>query len=411
MAVFSSVRKKIKSLFETKQELPKEDRAYGYGAYYPITLGQSYTVGSRFKEDDIIATIYNKIAVDAAALQIVHCMVNEDDRYEETIKSDLNYMLNTETNLDQSAPAFKVSFYYNLCDEGVIAIVPTYFDDDGNAIEMRIAKITQWYPHSVEVQVYDQDTMQLRKWRISKSKVAIVENPFAAIMSSYSSTAKRIMRKLRVLDTIDSMIGSGKLDLIIQLPYGLSSPRMQEHAARRQQEVANQLKNSEYGIAYVDATEKVIQLNRPLENNLMTQIEYLTKQLLSRLGMTEEILNGTASEDVMNNYYGRIIKPIVEVTVSEMQRKFISREDRDAGEALKFFRNPLELTSATKLAEIADKFTRNEIATSNEIRTSMGWRPSKDPKADELRNSNLNHPDEEQYANMNNPNEEESSDY
>lgn len=397
MAFLQKVSKKFKSLFEVvKDTPPKED--FGTGSYYPIHIGGNRIVGSRYKEDDIIAVIYNRIAVDATSIQLLHCKVNEDGRYEDTIKSELNQILTVESNLDQSAETFKTTFYYSLCEEGCVAIVPTAFEDDGEIAEVRVGQITQWYPHEVEVQVYDEDTMRLRKKRLPKSMVSIVENPFAPIMSSYSSTAKRIARKLKVLDAIDSQLGSGKLDLIIQLPYGLNSPRKQEQANKRQSDIASQLKDSEYGIAYIDGTEKVIQLNRPLENNLLAQVESLTKRLFSQLGLTEEILNGTAPEEAMNNYYSRIIEPIVSATVSEMHRKFISREDRDNGEAIKYFRDPLKLASPTKLADIADKYTRNEIATSNEIRSAMGWKPSSDPRADELRNSNLNHPDEQQYA-------------
>lgn len=399
MAFLNTIRTKFKSLFDVaKDEPPKED--YGTGAYYPIHIGGTRSVTSRFKEDDIISVIYNRIAVDATGVQLLHCKTNEDGRYQETLNTELTQILTVESNLDQSAETFKTTFYYSLCEEGCVAIVPTFFEDNGEIAEVRVAKITQWYAHSVEVEVYDEDTMRLRRTTLPKRSVAIVENPFAPIMSSYSSTAKRIARKLKVLDSIDTQLGSGKLDLIIQLPYGLNSPRKQGQAAKRQSDIAAQLKDSEYGIAYIDGTEKVVQLNRPLENNLLAQVESLTKRLFSQLGLTEEILNGTAPEDAMNNYYSRIIDPIVSATVAEMHRKFISREDRDNGEAIKSFRDPLKLVSPTKLADIADKYTRNEVATSNEIRSAMGWKPSTDPRADELRNSNLNHPDEQQYAPM-----------
>lgn len=346
-------------------------------------------------EKTIVNAVLNRLALDAASLDMEHCRIDENERYSESIKSGLNYCLNTEANIDQTGRAFRLDMFLSMLDEGVVAIVPvetTLNPKVGSfdVLEMRVAKIVQWYPQHVRVRLYNDKNGQQEEVTLPKKMVAIVENPFYMVMNEPSSTLKRLIRKLSILDVVDEQLGSGKLDLIIQLPYVIRTESREKQAEKRRKSIEDQLAGSKYGIAYTDGTERITQLNRPVENNLMKQIEYLTSMLYSQLGLTEEIMNGTADETVMNNYYSRTIEPIVAAPVDEMKRKFLSKTARTQGQSILFFRDPFKLMPTSSVAEIADKFTRNEIMTSNEIRQIVGMKPSSDPKADELRNKNLN---------------------
>ena len=352
-------------------------------------------------ERSIITSVYNRIALDAAAIDIKHVKLDDNERYKETIKSGLNNCLTVEANLDQSARAFKHDIFLSLLNEGCVAIVPTDTTIDPKESEsykidaMRTGKITQWAPSEVRVELYNEKTGKKKEIWLPKSSTAIVENPFYAVMNEKNSTMQRLVRKLNLLDAIDEQSGSGKLDLIIQLPYSIKTPAREDQANKRLESITNQLSGSKYGIAYTDSTEKVTQLNRPVENNLMKQIEYLTSMLYSQLGITQSIMDGTADEKTMLNYYSRTIEPVITAVIEEMKRKFLTKTARSQNQSIVFFRNPFGLVPVNNLAEIADKFTRNEIMTSNEIRQVIGMVPSKDPKADELRNSNITQPDDD----------------
>lgn len=353
-------------------------------------------------ERSIVSAIYNRMAMDFAAVVIRHVRLDGQERYKETLKTDLNNCLTVEANVDQAAQAFKHDLAMSLFEEGYIAIVPidTTLDPTktgGYDIQtMRVGKIVEWLPRHVRVNVYDDRPGKgtHKDVVLEKKHVAVVPNPFYAVMNERSSTLQRLIRKLNLLDTIDEQSGSGKLDLIIQLPYVIKSETRKAQALQRREDIEFQLKNSKYGIAYAEATEKITQLNRPAENNLMAQIEYLVSMLYGQLGLTPEILNGTADEKTMINYHNRTIKPLLVAVTEAMSRSFITKTGRSQGQAIKFFRDPFELTSVSTMAEVADKFTRNEIMTSNEIRSFMGIMPSTDPKADELRNSNMPAPSE-----------------
>lgn len=350
-------------------------------------------------ERSIVTAVYNRIAMDAAAIDIRHVQLDENDRYEKDIDSGLNTCLTLEANIDQTGRAFKQDIFASTCDEGCIAVVPvdTTIDprktDSYDILSVRTGKITEWRPRQVKVRLYNDQTGQKDEVWIEKRNCCIIENPMYAVMNEPNSTLKRLIRKLNILDAIDEQSGSGKMDLIIQLPYTVKSDVRKKQAEDRRKTIEDQLANSKYGIAYVDGTERITQLNRPVENNLMKQIEFLTSMLYSQLGITQSILDGTADEKTMLNYYDRTIEPLVSAVVDEMKRKFLSKNARTRKQSIKFFRDPFKLVPVSELAEISDKFTRNEIATSNEIRQVIGWKPSKDPKADELRNSNLNQKD------------------
>lgn len=356
-------------------------------------------------EKSIITSIYNRIAMDAAAIVIKHVKLDDNDRYTETIKSGLNECLSIEANVDQTGRAFMQDIYMSMMDEGCIAIVPvdTSFNPkvtgSYDILSMRTAKIVEWRPDSVRVYMYNEKTGKKEYVWLPKKIVAIVENPLYAVINEKNSVMQRLIRKLNLLDAIDEQSGSGKLDLIIQLPYIVKTEARREQAERRRKELENQLANNKLGVAYTDGTEKVIQLNRPLENNLMKQIEYLTSMLYSQLGLTQTVMDGTADEKTMLNYYNRTIEPIISTIVDEMKRKFLTKTARSQKHSIIYFRNPFSLVPVNDLAEIADKFTRNEIMTSNEIRQVIGMKPSSDPKADQLVNSNINqtHNGEEQY--------------
>lgn len=354
---------------------------------------------TRGNERSIITSIFNRIALDAAAVKINHCKIDENGRFESIIKSSLNECLTVEANIDQTSRAFIQDAVMSMFDEGSVALVPVDTTINPNitgaydVCTMRTGKILEWRPQSVKVRVYNDRTGVKEDIELPKKSVAIIENPLYAVMNEPNSTLQRLIRKLNLLDVIDEQSGSGKLDLIVQLPYVVKSPTRKEQAEKRRKDIEEQLKGP-YGIAYVDGTEKIIQLNRPVENNLMKQIEYLMNMLYSQLGITQAILDGTADEQTMLNYYSRTIEPILSAIVDEMKRKFLTKTARTKMQTITFFRDPFTLVPINNIADIADKFTRNEILTSNEIRQIIGMRPSKDPKADELRNSNLNHPDE-----------------
>ena len=347
-------------------------------------------------ERSIVTAVYNTIAVDAAAITIEHAQLDEDGRYTKTLNTGLNDCFNLSANLDQTGRAFKQDIYMSLLDEGCIAIVPVETDLNPNdtssydITSMRTGKILDWKPDSVTVRLYNEKTGNREDVTLPKKTVAIVENPLYAVINEKNSTMQRLVRKLNILDAIDEQSGSGKLDLIIQLPYAVRSEAQKTRAEDRRKSVEDQLAGSKYGIAYADATERITQLNRPVENNLMKQIEYLTSMLYSQLGITQGILDGTADEKTMMNYYSRTIEPIVAAVVDEMKRKFLTKTARTQLKSIVYFRDPFKLVPVTQLADIADTFTRNEILSSNEVRQIIGRKPSKDPKADQLVNSNLN---------------------
>ena len=369
---------------------------------------------TRGNERSIVTSIYNRIAIDVAAININHCRVDENQRLVENIDSTLNTCLNLEANIDQTGRAFMQDVVMSLLDEGCVAIVPVETSIDPavsssyDIWSMRTGKILEWHPEHVRVRVYNEKTGCREDITVPKKTVAIVENPLYAVMNEPNSTMQRLIRKLNLLDAVDEQSGSGKLDMIIQLPYVIKTEARRKQADKRIKDIEDQLKGP-YGIAYTDGTEKIVQLNRPIENNLMKQIEYLTNMLYSQLGITQTVLDGTADEQTMLNYYSRTIEPIISAIVDEMKRKFLTKTARTQMQTIKFFRDPFRLVPVGNIAEIADKFTRNEILTSNEIRQIIGMKPSDDPKADQLINSNLNQPEdyeEEQYQDESYPDEE-----
>ena len=353
---------------------------------------------TRGNERSIITSVFNRIALDAAAIDIKHCRLDENNRFVSVVNSGLNNCLSLEANADQTARAFIQDIVMSMLDEGAVAIVPvdTSLDpkvtNSYDILTMRTGKILQWYPAHVRLQVYNERTGNKEEIIVPKSTVGIVENPLYAVINEPSSTMQRLARKLAILDSIDEQNGSGKLDLIIQLPYVIKTEARRQQAELRRKDIETQLSGSKYGIAYTDGTERITQLNRPVENNLMSQIEYLTNMLYSQLGMTQDILNGTANEQTMLNYYSRTIEPIISAIVDEMKRKFLTKTARSQMQSIIYFRDPFKLVPVNSIAEIADKFTRNEILTSNEIRQIIGMKPHPDPKADQLINSNIAQP-------------------
>lgn len=352
-------------------------------------------------EQSILTSIYTRIALDVASINIRHCRVDENGRFKEYISSGLDNCLNLEANLDQTGRAFKQDIVESMFDEGTVAIVPVDTTMDPTVTgsydiqTMRTGKILEWYPEHVKVQLYNQKTGHREELILPKRIVGIIENPMYSIINEPNSTMQRLIRKLTLLDRVDETTSSGKLDMIIQLPYVIKSDSRRKEAEKRKKDIEEQLKGP-YGIAYVNGTEKIIQLNRPVENNLMKQVEYLRNELYSQLGITQEVLNGTADEQTMLNYNSRTIEPIVSAITDEMTRKFLTKTARSQSQTIMFFRDPFRLVPVNNIAEIADKLTRNEILTSNEIRGVIGFKPSDDPKADKLINSNLNQPDGEQ---------------
>lgn len=371
-----------------------QDIGYGY-SYRPDRFRLT-----RGNERSIVTSVYNRIALDVAAIDIRHVQLDAEGQFCDVVQSELNNCLSTETNLDQTGRAFIQDAVMSMMDEGCIAIVPVDTDDDPDdttgyqILSMRVGRIRDWYPKHIRVELYNEETGRKQDIVVPKSTVAIVENPLYAVINEPNSTMQRLIRKLNLLDAVDEQSSSGKLDLIIQLPYVIKTEARRKQAEKRRKDIEQQLAGSKYGIAYTDGTERITQLNRSLENNLMKQIEYLTSMLYSQLGITQSILDGTADDKTMLNYYNRTIEPIIAAIVDEMKRKFLSKTARSQNKSIKFFRDPFKLVPVADLAEISDKFTRNEIATSNEIRQVIGWKPSDDPKADELRNSNLSQPNE-----------------
>lgn len=357
---------------------------------------------SRGNERSIVTSVYNRIALDVASINIQHCKLDDNGRFLSVIDSKLNNCLNLEANIDQTGRAFIQDVVMSMLDEGCVAIVPvdTSFNPSVtgsyDVLSMRTGEIIDWYPAHVKVRVYNERIGKKEDIILPKSTVAIVENPLYAVVNEPSSTMQRLIRKLVILDSIDEQSGSGKLDLIIQLPYVIKTEARRQQAEKRRKDIEMQLAGSKYGIAYTDGTERITQLNRPVENNLMKQIEYLTSMLYSQLGITQTILDGTADDKTMLNYYSRTIEPIISAIVDAMKRTFLTKTARSQKQTIMFFRDPFKLVPVNDIAEIADKFTRNEIMTSNEIRQIVGMKPSDDPKADQLVNSNIAQPNQEQ---------------
>ena len=373
--------------------------------YQNVGPGYSYRPDrprlSRGNEQSIVTSVYNRIALDASSISIQHVRLDGNNRFTSVVDSGLNGCFNLEANVDQTGRAFVQDVVMSMLDEGCVALVPVdttlnpEITGSYDINSMRTGKILEWHPQHIKVRVYNDRTGQKEDILVPKSIVAIIENPLYAVINEPNSTMQRLIRKLNLLDVVDEQSSSGKLDLIIQLPYTLKSESRKKQAENRRQDIVDQLAGSKYGIAYVDATERITQLNRPIENNLMSQIEYLTSMLYSQLGVNQSVLDGTADEKTMLNYYNRTIEPIVSSITDEMKRKFLTKTARSQMQSILFFRDPFKLVPIADLAELADKFTRNEILTSNEMRQIMGMKPSDDPNADELRNKNLNQPVDE----------------
>lgn len=375
---------------------------------YYKNVGTSYTYRpdrprlTRGNERSIVTSVYNRIGLDASSVSIQHVRLDENNRFLSVIDSGLNNCLTVEANLDQTGRAFIQDIVMSMLDEGSVAIVPvdTTFNPEitgsYDILSMRTGQILEWYPSHVKVRVYNEKTGRKEDIVVPKNTIGIVENPLYAVINEPNSTMQRLIRKLNLLDVVDEQSSSGKLDLIIQLPYVIKTEARRQQAENRRKDIENQLAGSKYGIAYTDGTERITQLNRSVENNLMKQIEYLTSMLYSQLGITQSILDGTADDKTMLNYYNRTIEPILSAIVDEMKRKFLTKTARSQLQSISFFRDPFKLVPVNEISEIADKFTRNEIMTSNEIRQIIGMKPSDDPKADELRNKNLSQPKDDQ---------------
>lgn len=368
-------------------------------------------------ERSIVVSVYNRIAIDCSSINIKHVRLDDNGRFMEVINSGLNNCLTVEANKDQTGRAFIQDVVMSLFDEGCVAIVPIdtseniYINGSYDIESLRVGKITQWYPDHVRIEVYNDRIGQKKELVFPKSEVAIIENPLYAIMNEHNSTLQRLIRKLNILDVIDEQSGSGKLDLIVQLPYVIKSEARQKQAEQRRADIEKQLSSSKFGVAYTDGTEKITQLNRPVENNLMSQIEYLTSMLYSQLGITQAVLDGSADEKTMLNYTNRTVVPIENAIVDEMNRKFLTKTARSQKQAIMYFNDPFKLVPVSNLADIADKFTRNEIMSSNEIRQIIGLKPANDPRADELRNKNLNPSENQQFAISNEEGDENYDSY
>lgn len=372
---------------------PSNGSYFSYGESSSIRPDRPRLI--RGSERSIINSIINRISIDASSIDIKHVRLDENQRYTEDVNSGLNNCLTLEANLDQTSRAFFQDVVTSMLDEGCIAVIPvdTSIDprntDSYDILSLRTGKILEWYPKHVRVQVYNERTGRKEEIVVEKRTTAIIENPMYSVMNEYNSTMQRLIRKLALLDITDESTASGKMDLIIQLPYTIKTETRKAQAESRKKDIEMQLATSKYGIAYIDSTEKITQLNRSVENNLMKHVEYLTSMLYSQLGLTAEVMNGTADEQTMLNYNNRTIEPILSAIVDEFKRKFLTKTARTQSQSIEFFRDPFRLVPVNNIAEIADKFTRNEIMTSNEIRQIVGMKPSKDPKADELRNKNL----------------------
>lgn len=396
-----SIPSRFKKAWNVFFSKPKNDNSYS-----PPSQSYSYTSttirpdrGRRIKSvkyKTILSAIYTRIAIDISQIDIEHCRVDENDKYTETIDSSLNRILTQEANIDQSGRDFRQDMIESMFEWGVVALCPVDTDtdpDDTNSptiYSMRVGRVVDWKPYKVLCQIWNERLGNYQNVWFNKDSVYILINPFYSVMNENNSVVDRLARKLAILDVIDEQSGSGKLDLIIQLPYIVKSDAKRQQAEKRRKDIEDQLSGSKYGIAYIDGTERVTQLNRAVENNLLNQIQYLTDMLYSQLGLTPEVFNGTASEQEMLNYYNRTIEPVLTVICDELKRKYLSATARTQGQSFKFFKDPFKLVPVDKLADIADKFTRNEILTSNEIRAIIGYKPSSEPNADELRNKNLN---------------------
>ena len=384
--------------------------------------GSSYTISptrprfTRGNERTIVTSVYNRIAIDASNIDIMHVRLDDEGRFKEPIKSNLNNCLTVEANIDQSSRAFMLDVVISLLDEGCVAVVPVKTTLNPNNTEsydieeLRTGRIMEWFPKHVLVRLYNDETGMYQDVTLPKSQVAIIENPLYTIMNEPNSTMQRLIHKLSLLDIIDEESSSGKMDLIIQLPYIIKNDTKRSQAEERRKQIEDQLRGSRYGVAYIDGTEKVTQLNRSVENNILKQVEYLTNLLYSQLGLTQTIMDGTADENAMNNYYNRTVEPVVSAIIDEFHRKFLTKTARTQGQAIMFFRDPFKLMSVTNIADTADKFTRNELLSSNEFRQIIGRKPSTDPKADMLLNKNISHaPEEMDGYDKNNQNEKSNN--
>ena len=386
------------------------------------TEGSSYTISptrprfSRGNERTIVTSVYNRIAIDASNIDVMHVRLDDEGRFKEPIKSNLNNCLTVEANIDQTSRAFMLDVVISLLDEGCIAVVPVKTTLNPNNTEsydideLRTGRIVEWFPQHVMIRLYNDKTGMYQDVTLPKSQVAIIENPLYTIMNEPNSTMQRLIHKLSLLDIIDEESSSGKMDLIIQLPYIIKNDTKRSQAEERRKQIEDQLRGSRYGVAYIDGTEKVTQLNRSVENNILKQVEYLTNLLYSQLGLTQTIMDGTADENAMNNYYNRTVEPVVSAIIDEFHRKFLTKTARTQGQAIMFFRDPFKLMSVTSIADTADKFTRNELLSSNEFRQIIGRKPSTDPKADMLLNKNISHaPEEMNGYDKNNQNEKSNN--
>ena len=385
--------------------------------------GSSYTISptrprfTRGNERTIVTSVYNRIAIDASTMDVMHVRLDDEGRFKEPIKSNLNNCLTVEANIDQTSRAFMLDVVISLLDEGCVAVVPVKTTLNPNNTEsydieeLRTGRIMEWFPKHVLVRLYNDESGMYQDITLPKSQVAIIENPLYTIMNEPNSTMQRLIHKLSLLDIIDEESSSGKMDLIIQLPYIIKNDTKRSQAEERRKQIEDQLRGSRYGVAYIDGTEKVTQLNRSVENNILKQVEYLTNLLYSQLGLTQTIMDGTADENAMNNYYNRTVEPVVSAIVDEFHRKFLTKTARTQGQAIMFFRDPFKLMSVTSIADTADKFTRNELLSSNEFRQIIGRKPSTDPKADMLLNKNISHAPEELdgYDKNNQKNQNEKS--
>ena len=383
---------------------------YGPSSYYR----NDWLRRSRGSERSIVGSIINRISMDVASTTVTHAQLDQNGRFLNDVSSGLNECLHVSANIDQTGRAFVQDAVYSLLDEGSIAIVPvdtSFRPNDGNVFDiqsMRVGKIVEWFPKHVKANIYNENTGKREDIILPKNMCAIVENPLYATMNEPNSTLQRLIRKLSMLDAIDEQSSSGKLDLIIQLPYVIKGKTREEQAEERRKKIEMQLAGSKYGIAYIDGTEKITQLNRAVENNLLNQIQYLTSMLYSQLGMPSSVFEGTADDATMLNYYNRTVEPILSAITDEMKRKFLTKTARTKGQSIVFFRDPFKLVPVSQMADIADKFTRNEVLSSNEVRQIIGYKPSDDPKADELRNKNINVGDEQTFASTNDVEEEQS---
>lgn len=393
------ISSRIKHAWNAFMNKDPTNKNYGYGnSYYKP---DRYRLSTK-NERSIINAIYNRIAIDCAAIDIRHVKLDKDQRYLEDMDSSLNDRLMLEANIDQTGRAFRQDIVMSLLDEGCVAIVPTETSDSPlrtgsyDYLSMRIGKVIEWHPDWVKIRVYNEKTGNKEDVCLPKKMVALIENPLYSVMNEPNSTLQRLIKKLNLLDTVDEVSSSGKLDLIIQLPYVIRTEARRTQAEERRKQIEEQLAGSKYGIAYTDGTEHITQLNRAVENNLMSQIEYLTSMLYGQLGITQTILDGTADDKTLNNYYTRTIEPIMSAIVDEMKRKFLTKTARSQKQSIMFFRSPFKLIPISEIADIADKFTRNEILSSNELRQIVGFKPSKDPKADQLVNANINQAKDEE---------------